>query len=137
MNFLILSMLSLGITQSTFAAQEKLLQNCYIQNDGSTISVKLFFTTENWTGFEDLKVVKIQSGQKDSVGNFIPQSQELSYEMKLILNFHKGAVYDVDIKWPTGNPGALFYDAGSESVALAFYRTQALGSINGTGKCGH
>lgn len=118
-------------------AEKKLLKQCYLRDGtgGSSMSVKLYYDAMMFSGFSSLNSVSLQAGKIDQMGKFVPRSNEISYNMKLIQNFHKGAVYNVDIGWPTGNPGSMMYDAGTGSIQIAFYRTRDFGSVAGNGNC--
>lgn len=135
MKLLVLTVLGLGLSFSAVLAQEKMFdQICTIESDGTTYSVKMFYT-DTFKGVESLTSVKIQPQKKLENGDLEPAGNELTFPMKIVLNFHKGAVYEVELNWEeTQNPGALFYDSGSTVISLAFYRTVD-GSVSGTGRC--
>jgi hypothetical protein len=124
------------LLSSAALAEGNLLRQCYIVDDGGlTMSVRMYYGTPAFSGFSSLSSVALQAGKLNQERVFQPNSDEVRYDMKLISNFHKGAVYNVDIRWPTRNPGVLMYDAGTEAIQIAFYRTHEFGSVSGSGHC--
>lgn len=130
------SLASILISLPAFAGKQ-LLKQCYISDNsgGGSMSIKLYYDATVFSGFASLNSVSLQTGKINQMGEFKPSSNEINYNMKIIQNFHKGAVYNVDIRWPTGNPGSIMYDAGTESIQIALYRTKDFGSVAGRGNC--